>query len=114
LEIREKWRKSWEVARDETIAAWLEPAGITWQTLSTEAPVLTNEHSKEFNEINKIKDWGAYKTSGIDFSKLPANALKLLKRKMEEWGCNEKNAKNDKRSAYKKVKDFLRQTQAHE
>ncbi|SEM58722.1 CRISPR-associated protein Cmr6 [Syntrophus gentianae] len=108
LEIREQWIKNWEALRDDKIATWLEPSGIIWQRLEQESEK-TEEHSEDYEKISKLTDWGLYKSSNFDLSKLQLDALHFLKQKMEDWGCNSKKAKEDKKTAYKKVRDLLRQ-----
>ncbi|MDO9559798.1 MAG: type III-B CRISPR module RAMP protein Cmr6 [Syntrophales bacterium] len=110
LEIRQKWQKSWEEKRDHQIAAWLEPAGITWRESQPERDTDKEGRSSDYEKIEKLSDWGAYKSASIDPSKLAIDALHLLKKKMESWGCQEKNAKEDKKLGYKRVKDVLRQS----
>lgn len=111
LEIRNKWRKSWGASRDEQIATWLQPAGVEWPCIVAGIENPVKEKSADYEKIMQLIDWGAYKSAGIDLSKLPLDALQLLKQKMEEWGCYSKKAKEDKKTAFKKVKDLLRQHQ---
>ena len=107
-EIREAWRRNWEISRDELISAWLAPAGVFWESLAEETEVPKEKGSEECRKVEQLGDWGAFKSSSIDPSRLPKDALRLLAKKMESWGCNEKKAKEDKRQAYKRVRDLLR------
>ncbi len=66
------------------------------------------EKSEECKRIEGLRDWGVFKSSGLSPEALPPDALKLLQKKMEEWECNSKKAKDDKKQAYKRVKDLLR------
>ena len=108
-EIRNKWRNKWEAERDYRIRDWLKPAGVVWQMLAEVEDPSTEEKSEECGRIEALRDWGAFKSCNIEPGKLPLDALRVLKKKMEVWGCNDKNVKSDKKAAYKKVKDLLRQ-----
>lgn len=107
LEIREKWRSSWEEGRDSQIEKWLEASGLPWERQIPEEP--PKGKTAEFETIKSLRDWGAYKVSGIDYSKLPLDALKELLNKMGAWGCDANNAKDDKKTAYKQVRNLLKQ-----
>ncbi len=108
LKIRETWRKSWESKRDDEIAIWLSPSGLSWQALAVEIDEILEEKSEEYKRIEGLRDWGAFKSGPFIAEALPPDALKLLQKKMEEWECNSKKAKDDKRQAYKLVKDLLK------
>jgi CRISPR-associated protein Cmr6 len=108
LEIRETWRKSWESKRDDEIAIWLSSSGLSWQAFAMETGKLVEEKSEECRSIEGLRDWGAFKSSGLSPEALSPDVLKLLFKKMEEWGCNEKKAKDDKKQAYRHVRDLLK------
>lgn len=108
LEIRQKGRKSWESKRDDEIAIWLAPSGLSWQALAMETKEPLEEKSEECKRLEGLRDWGAFKSSGISSDALQPDALKLLQKKMEEWECNSKKAKDDKKQAYRHVKDLLK------
>ncbi len=108
-EIREEWRTNWEPVRDEQIAAWLAPVGEQWQHLAPITAIPQQEQTSEaYKAVENLKDWGHFKASRIDLAGFDPAALRLLLKKMEKWGCNDKKAKNDKQQAYKMVKEFLR------
>jgi len=107
-EVRETWLKNWDISRDELIAKWLEPAGVGWESLAMESEALEKRGSEEYRKVDQLGDWNVFKSSKIDPSRLPEDALRLLAKKMESWGCNERKAKEDKRQAYKRVRDLLR------
>ncbi|HOF05603.1 MAG TPA: type III-B CRISPR module RAMP protein Cmr6 [Syntrophales bacterium] len=110
IEIREQWKKNWEPARDEQIAAWLVPAGEQWDVavvVSTDTH-MAEQTSDAYKAIENMRDWGAFKSAGIEMDGLDVEALRLLLKKMEKWGCNDKKAKDDKRHAYKMVKEYLK------
>jgi CRISPR-associated protein Cmr6 len=110
MEIRHKWQKSWEEKRDHQIAAWLEPSGVSWTKSRPERDVAEEELSADYKKIEKMSDWGVYKTVGIEPANLAIDALNLLRTKMESWGCQAKNAKEDKKQSYKQVKELLRKS----
>lgn len=66
------------------------------------------EKPDEYKRIEGLRDWGAFKSSGLSPEALSPDALKLLFKKMEEWECNSKKAKDDKKQAYRHVKDLLK------
>ncbi|MGB9617844.1 MAG: hypothetical protein ACPL7J_11030, partial [Desulfomonilaceae bacterium] len=60
-----------------------------------------------------LKDWGAWKNANIKIESLPPNALQKLKDKFVEWGCNDRKAKNDKKEAWKKITELLKERRSH-
>lgn len=87
----------------------MSPSGLSWQSLVRENIEPLEEKTEECKRIEGLRDWGAFKSARISVEKLPLDAMKLLKKRMEEeWECNSKKAKDDKKRAYRQVKDLLK------
>lgn len=109
VELRELWKKKWSSARDEQIAAWLAPAGESWEPMASVPDAPREEpFSESCKMVDKLKNWEDYKTAGLDPSGLDQEALRLLLKKMKQWGCADRKAKADKGQAYRRVKECLR------
>ncbi len=68
-----------------------------------------SEQDKELVErISNLKDWGAYKSSGINLKDLSRPAAEALLAKLRQWGCDNKKAKKVKIKAFEEVKAFIR------
>lgn len=107
--IRKNNVKKWDANRDKLVADWLQPSGMSWEAESgtLENPI-TPEQQAEIEQIQKIKDWGAWKTADIDIDKLSSSALNALKERFIEWGCNNKKAKKDKIQAWEQLNKALK------
>lgn len=111
--IRKNNPKKWESTRDTMLAEWLGLSGIAWESCA--APVaenqnpLTPEEQAAIEGIERFAEWGAWKSAGLAMESLPLPALKKLREKFKNWGCDGKKAKADKQDAWKKVNGLLRQ-----
>ncbi|MEZ0329221.1 MAG: type III-B CRISPR module RAMP protein Cmr6 [Dissulfuribacterales bacterium] len=107
--IRKNNPKKWDADRDKLVADWLQPSGMSWEAEgSVVGNSMTQEEQSEIEQIQQIKDWGAWKTADIDINKLSSSALNTLKKRFEEWGCNNKKAKKDKIQAWEQLNKALK------
>jgi len=60
------------------------------------------------DEINSLNDFGQYLNSHIDMNQLSLAALESLNAKFIDWGCSNKNAKKNKKQAFKKLQAALK------
>lgn len=116
IQIREQHRKNWDSQRDKAVAQWLEAGGGSWGKLPDEVTAqeeqLTGSDKAQLDEIKHLKDWGHYKQLNIDLKQFCYPALQELLKKMQDWGCNNKNAKKDKLSAFKNIQKLIKQHDA--
>jgi len=108
--VRSKWQSNWEGERDDRIAAWLETADVTWTPLAKGHSTVEDavEVSHEAQVISSLKDWGAFKNKQFELAVLPSDALKILRTKLSEWGCDCKGVKPDKKETWKIVNQLLK------
>ncbi|MEZ0329687.1 MAG: type III-B CRISPR module RAMP protein Cmr6 [Dissulfuribacterales bacterium] len=112
-EIRKNNAQKWTADRDKLVSDWLKPSSVDWEILQKEQQVadaaITQEEQADVEKIKKMSDWGAWKSAKMDMSALSLSALDVLKKRFEEWGCNNKKAKSDKRDAWKQLQSILRE-----
>lgn len=105
--IRNNNAKKWNDERDNLVCEWLKPSGVDWECTNigkmAEDNSITSEEQEIIDKIKGIKDWGAWKSANININNLPLTALKPLKERFHEWGCDNKNAKKDKIAAWKQL-----------
>jgi CRISPR type III-A-associated RAMP protein Csm5 len=104
-------RGKWDEQRDSLVAQWLEEAGLKWEskTISeVEDPALSAEDEEMIKKIENLNDWGHFRTEQITIDKLDQPALLALRDKLQEWGCDNKKAKADKKKAWKQLQEALK------
>jgi hypothetical protein len=104
-------RGKWDEQRDSLVAQWLEEAGLKWEskTISeVEDPDLSAEDEEMIKKIENLNDWGQFRTEQITIDKLDQPALLALRDKLQEWGCDNKKAKADKKKAWKQLQEALK------
>lgn len=97
----------WGEERDDLIAQWFEPATQQWQKQTMAVESLSEQEQLDIEAIMALKDWGIYKTSDIELSALSLMALKELKVKLKQWGCDKKRVKPDKQTAWKELQSLM-------
>lgn len=102
-ELRKKWKSGWEQSRDDLIAEWLQPAGLSWPPAQEAAPAAGNEAGAELERIKEIKKWADYLAEPARLDILSKNGLKTLRDKLKGWGCDVKDTKPDKRAAWEEL-----------
>ena len=99
-------RRKWSRERDELVAGWLAEAGLTWTPRHAEGD--SEPESEDERRIDALADWGAWQASGLRIEDLSRPALRKLREKLREWGCNKRRAKPEKRRAWQQVERMLR------
>lgn len=99
-ELRKKWKSGWEQSRDDLIAEWLRPAGLSWPPVEEAAPPIVNPAISELERIKGMKKWADYLAEPANLDVLSKNGLKTLREKLKGWGCDVKDAKPDKKAAW--------------
>ncbi|HIJ96603.1 MAG TPA: TIGR03986 family CRISPR-associated RAMP protein [Desulfuromonadales bacterium] len=107
LQIRTKWKSSWEVGRDTVVAEWLAPAGLPWPPAEP-AATGANESGVELERIKAIARWADYLAAPADMGILSKNGLKQLREKLKGWGCDAKDAKEDKKALWNEVNQRMK------
>ncbi|RLB95067.1 MAG: type III-B CRISPR module RAMP protein Cmr6 [Deltaproteobacteria bacterium] len=111
--VRRKNYKKWTADRDQAVAEWLAPSGIEWKVLdsgTSEAPGDADTASSPLLEkIRAYSDWGAFKSDPVEIAGLDRTCSLALCKKLREWKCNNKKAKNDKQKTWKALQERLRQ-----
>ncbi len=112
LRLKKLGTRKWKGERDEKIAAWLETAGLSWESgpssRSDEAEAsLTQEELNILEKIKSYKDWGDFKKDPVDMDNLTLPCLKALEKRGREWKCHERRAKKDKKAFWKQLKSKL-------
>lgn len=102
--LRKKRKSSWESSRDELIADWLKPTGLSWPPADeAAAPVAGNEAGAELERIKGITKWVDYLAAPAHLGVLSKNGLKTLREKLKGWGCDAKDAKPDKKTMWEEL-----------
>ncbi|MGD9825962.1 type III-A CRISPR-associated RAMP protein Csm5 [Desulfobacter sp.] len=60
------------------------------------------------DKIHSLSDFGQYSNSDVDINQLSLAASECLNSKFIAWGCNNKNAKENKRQAFKNLQNALK------
>lgn len=108
-ELRNGWRTEQLSERDSIIAAWLEPAGVSWpSTTASSLKSSVSDAGEEIERIKAMKKWADYLAAPAHLDLLSRNGLKQLKEKLKGWGCDDKNAKEEKRVVWEKVNRRLK------
>lgn len=96
--VRESRRKDWTAEQDAICAAWLQPAGITWEPL----PELERL-------IWTLTDYGHYKSKNIDLAVLTLPEALALQSRFKDWKCNDKRARGDKKDHWQNLQARIRE-----
>lgn len=108
LQLKTKWKSSWEAERDQLIAEWLQPSGLVWPPVEQTAATTINEAGAELERLNAITKWADYLAAPANLDILSKNGLKKLKEKLEGWGCKANDAKEDKKTMWAEVNRRLK------
>jgi len=116
LKLRKEWKADVRNERDSQIATWLEEAGLTWPPVETAGATAGGHHdaAAELERLKKISKWVDYIAAPADFTKLGKAGLKLIQEKLKQWGCEEKNAREDKKKELERFKEFMLQKNSKE
>lgn len=107
IELRKKWKASWETGRDELISAWLQPSGLVWPPAENQAADTPNEAAAELERIKAFNGPKAYMEAPADMNCLSSNGLKWLKKQFEAWQFNAKDAKQDRKAEWERLKQHM-------
>jgi CRISPR-associated protein Cmr6 len=108
--LRKQAKTNWDPARDVLLRECLAPAGIAWPPVEAldAASSGQNDAAAELERLKSIPKWSDYVDAPADFSKLGKSGLKLMREKLKGWGCEDKNAKEDKKAEFERLKQFLK------
>ena len=104
IELRRNWNAENKEKYDPIISAWLQPSGLSWPPAENQAADTPNEAAAELERIKGITKWADYVTAPANVEILSKKGLKWLKDQLEIWGCKDKNAKDDKKTAWEELK----------
>ncbi|MDO8948667.1 MAG: type III-A CRISPR-associated RAMP protein Csm5 [Desulfocapsaceae bacterium] len=111
--LKSRWETAGKWARNQCNPAQWEKVKKVKSFLATEPEntLLTPEEQATVEKIQAIKGWS--KDVSKEFVEgLPLVALQKLQLRMkDEWGCDEKRAKDDKKKAWSNVKAAIRRHQ---
>ncbi len=100
----------WSVERENLTAAWLESAGVSWESsVGTDCESESATVPPLVAAIEAYQEYGQFKQSPVDYSELDEFAAQALLQKFKGWGCNGKKAKSDKKKAWKLLQARMRQ-----
>jgi hypothetical protein len=69
--VRNKFLSKWTEERDQKCGAWLEPAGISWESAAGPKKAVPEASCSELEErIRRLKDYGQYKAQNINIDTL--------------------------------------------
>lgn len=108
--LRQQAKANWEAARDSLLREWFAPAGIAWppeQASGAGNAQPANDAAAELERIKGISKWADYITAPATLDLLGKGGLKLLREKLKGWGCEDKNAKDDKKAELERLKQFM-------
>lgn len=106
--IRKSWKKEDMDERDRIVAVWLEPSGLTWPPAEAATASVASDAGAELERIRKMAKWADYLADPVNIDLLSRNGLKVLREKLKGWGCEDKNAKEDKKEAWEVVNRKLK------
>lgn len=101
--LRRDWNAENKAKYDPLIAEWLQPSGLVWPPAETSATPQGNQAGEELERIKSITKWADYLAAPADMGILSKNGLKLLRDKLKTWGCDAKEAKEDKKKVWEDV-----------
>jgi len=105
-------KKKWEEDRETLVREWLLSAGLDWSSgvfvKKTKEPNLSKNQQELMDRISSCADWGQYQKNPIPVAQLDRLTGHALKKKFEDWGCNDRNAKKPKQQAWKELLAHLR------
>lgn len=108
-ELRRQWRGDDREERDRFIAEWLKPSGISWPPPGDAAA--PQDHSAraaaELERLKSITKWADYMAAPAAFELLGKSGIKLMKEKLKQWGCHDKNASDEKKAELNRFNEFL-------
>lgn len=118
--IKKSNPKKWEDARDKIMQEWLAVAGLTWAIAQKNQAAPTGdgamscspEEQAAIEKINSISNWSGDLLARIDAAALPLAALKELQKRMKnDWNCDGKKVRKDKKEAWKQVRNLIKARQ---
>lgn len=109
VELRREWKGTDREERDRMIAEWLKPAGIQWPP--EEGAAASEDRSAlaaaELERLKSITKWVDYIAAPARFELLGKAGIKLMREKLKQWGCEDKNASEEKKAQLKRFRDFI-------
>jgi len=109
--LRRQAKTNWDVTRDTLLTEWFSSTGLVWPPIETNNPASGNQNNAEaeLNRLRRITKWADYVSAPADFGKLGKAGIKMMREKLKGWGCEDKNAKDDKKAELERLKQFMRQ-----